>query len=166
MNLILENVERVPYFTNMRSVMDALRMDFADFDWFISDIETNYYGDEFLSDDQWIAGAKLKDFLSRNEVQFIWAVFSAVVPGCRAKMDAPPYIDGNPDYWHGEEVGPQLHGALFEIACWDSSAVILVGVPDEAANSFRSAYPETAPLSSRGTSANHKFQRTPDGAAE
>lgn len=31
MNLILEDVERIPYFTNMRSVMDAVRLDLAEY---------------------------------------------------------------------------------------------------------------------------------------
>lgn len=161
MNLILENVARVPYFTNMRSVMDALRLDIADFDWYISDIETNYYGDAFSSIDQWISGSDLKNFLGRNEVQFIWAVFSAVPCGRRWQVDAPPYVEGNPDYWLGEEVSPQLSGALFEIACWDSSSVMLIGVADDAIANFRIVYPEATPLASRGHSANPAFQLTP-----
>ncbi|MTW10123.1 hypothetical protein GM658_05865 [Pseudoduganella eburnea] len=31
----------------------------------------------------------------------------------------------NPDYWDGKDPAPLLEGALFEIACWGSSATIL-----------------------------------------
>lgn len=146
MNLILERTERVRFFTDMRATLGALGIKASDFDWYLSDLETNYYGDELSSEDQWIAGGELQRLLDRNEIQFIWAVFSAVPVGHRQTVVAAPYIEGNPDYWTGSEVRPQMPGAVFEIACWDSSATILVGLPEAAEARFLAAFPETDSL--------------------
>lgn len=116
------------------------------YDWYISDIETNYYGTEFKSEDQWMEGHTLESFVNQNEVQFIWAVFSAVPKGFRRAVLVAPCIEGNPDYWNGKEMAPQLDGALFEIACWDSSATILVGLPPKLEENFKRAYSDTCAL--------------------
>lgn len=148
MNLILERTTRVPFFTDMRGTLRALGIAASDFDWYLSDIETNYSGEDFSPQDQWIEGHELHRLLERNEIQFIWAVFSAVPVGHRPTVIAAPYVDGNPDYWAGSEVQPQLPGAVFEIACWDSSATILVGLPAVAEARFLTAFPETETLQS------------------
>lgn len=146
LNLILEHTNQVGFFTNMRLVFFALGISAADYDWLISDIETNYYGAEFTSEDRWIEGETLQRFVNENEVQFIWAVFSAVPKGYRCTVTITPYIEGNPDYWNGKEITPQLDGALFEIACWDSSATILVGLPPELEANFKLAYSDACSL--------------------
>jgi len=146
MNLILERTNAVPFFTEMRSVFKALGMQARDFDWFVSDIETNYHGSGFTSEDQWITGEALERFITENTVQFIWAVFSAFPKGVRIPVEAAPTVEGYTGYWNGIEVVPQLKDALFEIAAWDSSATILVGLPAEAIEKFMEAYPDTKPL--------------------
>ncbi|MBR7793702.1 hypothetical protein KDM87_13975 [Undibacterium sp. FT147W] len=146
MNLILERTDQVRFFTNMRLVFAALGVSAADFDWFVSDIETNYYGTDFTSDDQWIDGEALQNFIDQNEVQFIWAVFSAVPKGFRTVVTKIPYIEGNQEYWNGRERHPQLPGALFEISCWDSSATILVGLSPELEKNFKRAYSDARSL--------------------
>lgn len=146
MNLILERTDQVRFFTNMRLVFAALGVSAADFDWFVSDIETNYYGTDFTSEDRWIDGEALQNFIDQNEVQFIWAVFSAVPKGFRTVVTKVPYIDGNEDYWNGIEMPPQLPGALFEIACWDSSATILVGLSPELEENFKRVYSDARSL--------------------
>jgi hypothetical protein len=147
MNLILEKTTQVPYFTNMQLVLSALGATASDFDWYISDIETNYYGENFTSEDRWMDGLELHEFITNNEVQFIWAVFSAVPKGSRPVIRKSPYVEGNPTFWDQSVVKPQLDGALFEIACWDSSATILVGIEMEAGKRFKRAYPDTKLLS-------------------
>ena len=146
MNLILERSAQVPYFTNMRLVFDALGLSEAEYDWYLSDIETNSYGEDFTSEDRWISGSELREFLLNHSVQFIWGVFSTVPKGYRAQVPMPPYVDGNPRYWQGKELAPQLQGAVFEIACWDSSATILVGLPSHAQASFRAVFPDEESL--------------------
>lgn len=146
MNLILERTDQIKFYTNMRLVFSALGISAVDYDWFISDIETNYYGTEFTSEDQWMEGHALQSFVNENEVQFIWAVFSAVPKGYRRSVPVAPYVEGNPDFWNGKEISPQLDGALFEIACWDSSATILVGLPPKLEESFQLAYSDCCSL--------------------
>jgi hypothetical protein len=146
MNLILEKTDQVPWFTNMREVLDAANIAPQDYDWYVSDIETNWTPPGFSPADQWFAGDELASFLREHEVQFIWAVFSAVPKGFRSSPPSAPYVEGNPSYWNGGEPDPQLDGALFEIACWDSSGTILVNLPEAAARSFVARYPDTRPL--------------------
>ncbi|MFE1570754.1 hypothetical protein [Comamonas odontotermitis] len=146
MNLILERSESVPFYTEMCRVFDALGLQASDYDWFISDIETNIRVPGLSNEDQWIQGECLEQIIRSQEVQFIWAVFSAFPKGCRFEISVPPYVDGNPSYWDGEEHGPQLENALFEIAAWDSSATIFIGLSKEAELRFIRAYPETKPL--------------------
>lgn len=146
MNLILERTDQVPFFTDMRYVFEALGIDCANFDWYISDVETNYYGNDFQNADQWISGSDLKSLITKNEIQFIWAVFSAVDRGTRFEVTEPPFVDGNQGYWNGSDQNPQLEQAHFEIACWDSSATLLIGISEELAKRFHSTYSDTRRL--------------------
>ena len=146
MNLILEKTDQVSWFTNMADVFDAANIAPQDYDWYISDIETNWTPPGFSQADQWISGDKLLALLAEHDVQFIWAVFSAVPQGFRSKVAAAPYVNGNPNYWNGTTPAPQLDGALFEIACWDSSGTILINRPIQAARAFATRYSDTRPL--------------------
>jgi hypothetical protein len=146
MNLILERTDRVHFYTDMNVVLAALGLRASNFDWYLSDVETNYYGTDFSNDDRWISGVELEEFLKLRTVQFIWAVFSAFPVGYRREISEAPYADGNPRFWQGVEVFPQLNDALFEIVCWDSSATVLVGLPSEAEQRFIGVYPETQSL--------------------
>lgn len=146
MNLILEHTDAVPFFTEMHSVFKALGIRARDYDWFVSDIETNYYGNGFTSEDHWITGEALERFITENTVQFIWAVFSAFPKGVRFPVEAAPTVEDYAGYWSGIEVAPQLKDALFEIAAWDSSATIFIGLPAEAIEHFMRVYPDAKSL--------------------
>ncbi|GAB7127747.1 hypothetical protein JCM19000A_22540 [Silvimonas sp. JCM 19000] len=148
MNLILEKTRAVTFFTDMAQVLAASQLKAEDYDWYISDIAFNGGPAHFSREDQWMTGPELKALLAHPPFQFEWAVFSAVQPGARPPVLNAPYADGNPDYWHGTEIRPQLPGALFEIACWDNSAVILVGLPDAATAAFRATFADAKPLPS------------------
>jgi hypothetical protein len=144
MNLILEQTDQVRFFTNMREVIAALGISCSDYDWYVSDIETN--GFQFA--DGWHPGSELESLIASEDIQFIWAVFSAFPKGVRVDVGKAPCVDGNPHYWDGSEPGPQLDGASFEIACWDSSATILVGLDAEKAGSYRSTFSDAVDLKS------------------
>jgi len=139
MNLILEKTDRVRYFTNIQQIFLALGISASQYDWYVSDIETNYYATDFSGEDQWISGVELQNFLEKNDVQFISAVFSAFPIGYRCEVEQAPYADGNPIYWNGQEISPQIENAEFEIACWDSSATMLIGLPPELESNFKKA---------------------------
>ncbi|WP_332851920.1 hypothetical protein [Duganella sp. S19_KUP01_CR8] len=146
MNLILEKTDQVRFFTDMKEVFAAAEIAPQDYDWYVSDIETNFTPEGFDVGDQWIRGEELASLIHKQEIQFIWAVFSAVPKGTRPTVSEPPYVDGNPDYWDGKDPAPQLEGALFEIACWDSSATILINLPERAQRAFIAKYSDTQPL--------------------
>ena len=145
-NLILEKTDQVRWHTSMRAMFDAADIAPQDYDWYVSDIETNWTPPGFSTDDRWFTGEELAAFLEAYEVQFIWAVFSAVPKGLRPLPAPTPYVENNPRYWDGTEPGPQLEGALFEIACWDSSGTILINLPPQAIHSFLTRYPDAKPL--------------------
>jgi hypothetical protein len=142
MNLILEKTDQVPYFTNMRVVFDALRVDCEDFDWYVSDLETNITVPELGEGGRWFSGRELKRLITEKSIQFIWGVFCAVESGKRLEIDTEPYANGNPDFWKPDGSAVQLNGALFEIVCWDSSATLLIGIPETAGEAFCKAYPD------------------------
>lgn len=146
MNLVLEKTDQVPYFTNMRWMLQALEISASEYDWYVSDIEMNQSSAAFTTENRWLCGETLQEFLESNEVQFIWAVFSAVPKGLRFAVERPPQADGNAHYWSGSEISPQLNGAVFEIACWDSSATLLIHMPAKAALAFLKTYPDARPL--------------------
>ena len=146
MNLILEKTDQVSSFTHMREVLNAANIAPEDYDWYVSDIETAWTPPGFSPTDQWFSGAELAAFLHKHDVQFIWALFSAVPRGFRSTPSSAPFVDGNPGYWSREEPTPQPEGALFEIACVDSSATVLINLPEEAAQSFIARYTDTRPL--------------------
>lgn len=145
MNYILENTNQVRCFTDMREVFEAANIAPQDYDWYVSDVEANGAPRESLPFG-WVTGDVLASFVKVHEVQFEWAVFSAVPKGFRSRPSSDPYADGNPNFWVGEGPMPQLHGAIFEIVCWDSSATILINFPPEAARSFSAKFPDTRPL--------------------
>lgn len=147
MNLLLEKTDQVFFFTDMKKVFAAAEIAPQDYDWYVSDIETNFTPEGLVVGDQWMRGEELKSLIHKQEIQFIWAVFSAVPKDSRPKVSEPPYVEGNQDYWNGKDLAPQLAGALFEIACWDSSAIILINLPEHAQRAFIASYSDTQPLS-------------------
>lgn len=150
MNVVLENSDQVRWYTDMAATLAAMGVNPRTYDWYVSDIETNVSVSILDEGDTWVTGDELAALLERP-IQFIWAVFSAFLPGVRVEVDSAPGADGNPDFWRPPEVSPQMQGACFEIVCWDSSATILIGVSNEQAERFSRTYPDTKPLSSTWT---------------
>ena len=153
MNLILESSERVPFYTDMRSMLTAMGVEAIAYDWFVSDVETNIAVPALADGDVWVTGDELFQMLSQD-IQFIWGVFSAVPKGARFEVLVPPGADGNPSFWQPPAVRPQLEGACFEIVCWDSSATVLVGVSSVQAERFLATFPDALPLSATWPKAN------------
>ena len=147
MNVLLESSDAVPYFTDVGGTLHALGTRASEFDWYVSDIETNVFLDGLPQVDGWIAGPELDSLLSHSGLQFIWGVFSAFPRGVRLEVTQPPSADGNSRYWQdADSLKPQLGGALFELVCWDSSATILIGITADQAHSYKAAHPQSKPL--------------------
>lgn len=147
MNLILEKSDQVDWFTDMAATFSAMGVDPRAYDWYVSDIETNAPVPLLGEGDTWVTGDALATALLGAPIQFVWAVFSAFLPGVRVEVLSAPRADGNARFWRPPEAVPQLPGACFEVVCWDSSATLLVGVSQEQAASFLRAWPGAKPLS-------------------
>lgn len=140
MNFVLEGPSRVPFYTDMAATLAALGIAAEAYDWYLNDLECNVIPEGFSESDQWMTGQDLQRLLLKPDLQFIWGVFSAVPIGYRAAVERAPYPDG-PDIWLPHAT-PQLPGAHFEIICWDSSATVLIGLPEAALQRFQAVYPE------------------------
>ncbi|WP_459211937.1 hypothetical protein [Aquimarina rhabdastrellae] len=126
MNLILENTREVEYYTSLKIIEKWMEIELSDYDWHFSDIE----GGWGIQDPSWITGQELKSKIHEYDYQFVWAVISAYPLGTKPKLNPNPYADGNPDFWTAS-AQKQLEDALFEIVCWDGSATLFIGLPDE-----------------------------------
>ena len=148
MNLVLEPPAQVAYFTDMRRTLDDIGIDPCDYDWYISDLETNVAVPQLGNGDRWVQGHTLAQILAIPSLQFIWAVLSGFAVGeAGREVESPPIADGNRRYWQPPEVSPQLLGACIEIVCWDSSATILIGLNHEQATRYLRYNPLAKPLS-------------------
>jgi hypothetical protein len=127
MNLIQENTKDVKWFTSMREVEKWMEINFEDYDWHFSDVESEWTP---LEDPRWVTGRELKLKINEFDYQFVWAVISAFPLGTQPRLSKKPYADGNPDFWKGIPE-KQLKDSLFEIICWDSSATLWIGLPEE-----------------------------------
>jgi hypothetical protein len=147
MNLILESPASVPYFTDLGCILKATGLEIRNFDWYVSDVETNLDVPDLLAGSRWFTGEELAQVLATDQLQFIWGVLSAVPKGMRCPIEAEPIVYGNRSYWVAGEIRPQLPSASLEVACWDSSATILLGLSDEQAVAFKKVFPEAKLLS-------------------
>ena len=159
MNLILERSKQMRWYTDMRLVFSALPGVCETHDWLISDIDCNFYPDERIAygtNPVLISGPELLEIVNEHEIQFIWAVFSALPQGTQPDLSNVPYADGNPAFWTGSP-RPQLKEALFEIVCWDSSSTLLIGAPDDIAQRFQSNFTDALDLDVENTNRKPRF---------
>lgn len=127
--------------TDMRRAFQALPGVCQAHDWVISDWEINVADARFTEDPILITGSALKEFLDSRDVQFIWAVFSAVPHACKPEMSRAPCA--NADCYNGP-LNPRLPEAVLEIVCVDSSSCLLIGLSEELAAQFLGTFPNTA----------------------
>ena len=56
MNVALDDSSSVPYFTDMKTTLDAAEIKTTDFDWYVSDLEVNFTIDALPASDGWMTG--------------------------------------------------------------------------------------------------------------
>jgi hypothetical protein len=163
MNLLLTYSDQMAFYTDMRAVFDTMPGVCESHDWLISDLDCHALMDDrppeapvpglapsaekLLTSDSRILlpGNEFREALDARDIQFVWAVFSALEPGTRPDTSRCPCADGNPDFWKGSPK-PQLREALFEIVCWDSGSTMLIGVPDRIAERFTARFTDAVDL--------------------
>ena len=129
MNFIQENTSEVQFYTSMNDVARWLEISLKDYDWHFSDVTGGW---PELADPSWVRGDEMASKLKENDHQFIWSVISAFPKGTLPFMSDKPFADGNTEFWEGKPE-KQLKDSLFEIVCWDSSATLFIGLPDDLA---------------------------------
>jgi hypothetical protein len=132
------------YFTDMRSLFNALPGVCTSHDWLISDLEcvwlkSDEEDDEtvtpdgrFVSQPVLITRVELDEVLRLKEIQFCWAVFSALPKGTKPECQKLPYADGNSNLWVGSPK-PQLPESTMEIVCWAGGSALLIGITADLA---------------------------------
>src|SRR2546426_127286 len=103
----------MPYFTDMRAVFGALPEVCAGYDWLISDLECTWLIDDDDDDDVGtpdkrlaespvlISGDELLTVIQSRQIQFAWAVFTALPKGAQPQLSEHtlPFADGNRNLW-------------------------------------------------------------------
>lgn len=145
MNLILENIPDIPFYTDMNALFDVLGWACCrEHDWLISDVEgfVCHNAHDVLPNPLWITGSALEKLLRDNpHQQFIWAVFSAFKPNTLIDNTIIPFADSD-HFWQDTPLKPQHPQAEFEIVAFDSSLTLLIGLPDKWATNVIQRYPE------------------------
>lgn len=135
--VVMANLSTGP--KSMREVFDALPGVLLGHDWLVSEVEV--YPDWGKGDGPvWLTGAELDDLLATEPCQFVWAVFSGVPVGYRVGLEVVPHAVKNHSFYRGSP-RPQLPGAELEIVCIDGGSCLLIGLSEELAAGFRSAFP-------------------------
>jgi len=145
MNLILEKSRYVESYTHLRALFDAVPQ-LRSYFYVISDLEVSGTKDPRLFGDVVrLSGEELHAMVRSEDMQFVWAVFSALEePPARLPLELPS-ADGNPRFWEGSPK-PQMPGASFEIVAFDASCTLFIGVDAALAARLRDLYQDIADL--------------------
>jgi hypothetical protein len=158
---IIEGPGRMGFYTDLQCVLGALNGRELDYDWLITDLESNLSASELLphatelepsgreSSSWYLSGQELHRlvFDRGSPAQFIWAVLSGFEQGrgIPRQHEILPYADGNSALWM-QPPRIQYPGAAVEIVCWDSSATLLITGVEDLISRFRGYFPEARDL--------------------
>ena len=155
---ILEKGET--FYTDMKRVFDAINNVQNEYNWLITDLETNANHsnlDEYTSGYIWLSGSKITEIAEETEYfQWIWAVLSGFPKGVtkeQALQYELPYADGYAEFWKNP-VTLQHPLATIEIVPWDSSLVLVISRDDKIVNDFLESMPYAEDLEDYN---NHKI---------
>lgn len=116
--------------------------DVEKYNWLITNIEcypNNEKIVETLAGEYcWIAGSDLLQLLNKEEVQWIWGVFSAFSKEVELNdvlIYDFPYADGYIEFWKNP-ISIQHPLAISEIVAWDGSIILVISKRNEVVNSI------------------------------
>ena len=130
----------------MRIILEPIESAVSQYNWLITDCECNCYPDSRIKLNQdytWLSGGELLQIVQHDEIQFIWAVFSAFPKDVTLKSVLQyelPYADGYEGFWQNP-VGIQHPLAVIEIVPWDSSLVLFIAKDQSLVDTFVSHFP-------------------------
>ena len=143
MNVIVKSPAEMPFATDLRLVFKSIDNLQLNYNWLITDLECNYYPEELIGNDHfWLTGSELTKIVNRDDIQFIWGVFSGFLPDVEIDLSKPddfPYADCNPGFW---VPNPKIQHpeAQIEIVCWDSTLTLFLARDDYHSKKFMSYF--------------------------
>lgn len=143
MNYILKDTTKMSWFTNMRVVFEALDGLQKNYSWLVTDIEC-YPEIEEIKEGLIISGEKLTDIVNREDIQFVWAVFTGFQKDIEIdniNLEVVPYIRENYDFWTDAKI--QHPQAKVEVDCCDSSYVALLSKDELISKKFKEYFNES-----------------------
>jgi len=149
MNTILES------FYDLKEIVSSFNNLHEKYNWLLSDLDgsfsekyLNYFTDYRIYNNgingntYWITGEKLTELANKEDIYFIWGVFSAFDKKETINLDMlkeEPYADGNPDFWIEAPI-IQHPKAIIELVFWDSSLILLLSKDEEISRNFRNKF--------------------------
>lgn len=91
----------------------------------------------------WLSGEDFFEIVTEHDIQFIWAVFSAIpkhISQSEVLEYDLPYADGYRGFL-GNPISIQHPLAEIEIVPWDSSLVLLISKDNEVIDRFQKQFP-------------------------
>lgn len=131
-------------YTNMLKVINTLGGRNLNYNWLITEIETNT-GDYFYDNYIIMSNDELLNKLENKNIQWIWGVFSAI-PKKYSKEEILNYKLPSVENIDKVEIKPQHPFADIEIIAYDSTFVQIISKDDEIAASFHKLYPKSKPF--------------------
>ncbi len=149
MNTILES------FYDLKEIVSSFNNLHEKYNWLLSDLDgsfpdkylhyfTDYriYNNRTNTSTYWITGEKLTELANKEDIYFIWGVFSAFDKKEIINLDVlkeEPYAHGNPDFWIEAPI-IQHPKAIIELVFWDSSLILLLSKDEEISRYFRNKF--------------------------
>ena len=145
------------YFTYMKEIMDVASDHISKYNWLISDYICNVYPSECIDPKKelaWIDGESLISLVNENDIQFIWAVFSAF-PKSVTLQDVLkyrlPFADGN-EAIRDVDIKMQNPLAEIEIIPWDSCLLVIIAQSSNLIRRLKKEYPDAIDLKTYNSS--------------
>ena len=150
MDLIIGKSKKMEYYTDIRMVFEAFGGKQREYNWLLTNIELNYYPEEFFTDEflnekrLFISGDELTEIVNEYDIQFIWCVLTGFKKDIQIdtnNLEVKPYADGNPGFWNSNTQVQHPIGTV-ELVCWDSSLTILITKDLELVTRFKKHFPK------------------------
>ncbi|SFH57521.1 hypothetical protein SAMN04487776_13212 [Priestia megaterium] len=149
MNTILES------FYDLKEILSSFNNLHEKYNWLLTDLDGSFPGkylDYFIDyriynngmngNTFWITGKKLTELANKEDIYFIWGIFSAFNKKETINLDMlkeEPYADGNPNFWI-ETPAIQHPKAITELVFWDSSLILLLSKDKEMSKNLRNKF--------------------------
>lgn len=144
-NHILNKSNKMPFHTDMGLVLKSFKGKENEYNWLISNFELNQYPEDIFNRDFiWISGDELSDKLDKNDIQFIWAVFSGFKKDIIINLNE---VEEFPKPMFDEKsLSIQHPQAQVEIICFDSTFTLLKTKDEEVSKRFKEFFNEAEDL--------------------